>query len=83
VAVEILSPSSGAKDRIRKLNIYHRLGIHHYWIEDPEQETIEAFAHQPAGYVLRCSACAGMPFAHPDFSGLAVDTVALWKPRGA
>jgi excisionase family DNA binding protein len=83
LVVEILSPSSGAKDRIRKRRIYERLHVPHYWIIDPGEVTIEAYVHQPNGYALCCAVCAGETFAHPDFPGLEIDTVGLWKKHGA
>jgi Uma2 family endonuclease/predicted DNA-binding transcriptional regulator AlpA len=82
LVVEILSPTTRGKDRIRKRMIYERLGVPHYWIVDPEARAIEAYAIQGNAYVLRAGACEEEIFAHPDFPGLSVELAQLWKQRG-
>lgn len=50
LAVEVVSPHSGRKDRILRLQLYARFGIHEYWIVDPTAQTLEVFAlSEPAG----------------------------------
>ena len=44
LAVEVLSPSTAQRDRIRKLELYGRHGVSEYWIVDPETRAIEIFA---------------------------------------
>jgi len=44
-ACEILSPSSGRRDRVEKFRIYQEHGVGHYWIVDPVNQTIEAFVN--------------------------------------
>src|SRR5262245_60560815 len=44
LAVEIISPSTGAIDRRRKLQLYARYAVPYYWIVDPPARTIEAHA---------------------------------------
>lgn len=39
---EILSPSTGARDRVTKRQLYARHGIGHYWLVDPVSRTLEA-----------------------------------------
>lgn len=41
LAVEVLSPSSGRNDRLRKRDHYARAGIGEYWLADPDARTIE------------------------------------------
>ena len=43
LAVEIISPSNGFKDRNQKKNLYQKFGVKEYWIIDPQTETIEQF----------------------------------------
>lgn len=84
VVVEILSKWTRAKDRVRKRNIYERAQVPHYWVVDPEDETIEAYALRDGAYVLRSSGLSEGEFTHPDFPGLAFDLAALWRrPRTA
>lgn len=41
--VEILSPSSGAHDKIRKKRLYERFGVKEYWIVAPAYRTIDQY----------------------------------------
>lgn len=41
--VEILSPSSGTHDKIRKKALYEKFAIKEYWIADPIIKTIDQF----------------------------------------
>jgi Uma2 family endonuclease len=41
---EIASPSTAARDRVAKRNLYARHGVAHYWLVDPEARTLEALA---------------------------------------
>ena len=34
--MEILSPSTSARDRVEKRNLYDRHGVREYWVLDPE-----------------------------------------------
>ncbi|MEA4882285.1 MAG: Uma2 family endonuclease [Clostridia bacterium] len=79
LVVEILSTWTRSKDRLRKRSIYERMHIPHYWIVDPHDETIEAYALHDDAYVLRSSALDAEDFVHPDFPGFVVDLAALWK----
>lgn len=40
---EVLSPSTAAKDRIRKLPKYGRLGVGHVWLIDPGARSLEVY----------------------------------------
>ena len=77
--VEVISPSTQRKDRIRKLGIYSRLGVPHYWIVDPQGRTLEAFMLSDSGeYVLSSSAEGGEVFTHPYYPGLTIEIEVLW-----
>ena len=79
LVVEILSKWTRSKDRLRKRSIYERMGIPHYWIVDPYDETIEAYALRNDLYILRSSGLDVGEFTHPDFPGFSVDLAALWR----
>jgi len=53
---EIVSPSNPSRDTVRKLRIYHRASIPHYWLADPEQQSLTVFRWQPEGYLVTLSA---------------------------
>lgn len=42
---EVISPSSGRLDRMKKMPIYAREGVAHAWIVDPLQQMVEVFAN--------------------------------------
>lgn len=41
--IEILSPSSGAHDKIRKKALFEKFGVGEYWIVDPSLKTVDRF----------------------------------------
>jgi Uma2 family endonuclease len=41
LVIEILSPSTAAEDRGRKLTTYDRTGVNEYWMIDPQGRTVE------------------------------------------
>ncbi len=43
LAVEVLSPSSQKRDRLKKRAVYENHGVPEYWIVDPESRTLEQF----------------------------------------
>lgn len=82
LVVEVLSTWTRSKDRLTKRSIYERMRVPHYWVVDPDDETIEAYVLQNDVYVLRSFALGEGEFVHPDFPGLAVDLAALWRRPG-
>ena len=52
LCVEILSPSTEAADRGRKLQMFARYGVPEYWIVDPVKEIIEVYRLEAMGYVI-------------------------------
>jgi Uma2 family endonuclease len=74
LAIEILSPSTSAHDRMRKQATYARFGVPEYWIVDPADETIEIFVLE--GDVYRLVSMIGRydTASSPTIDGLSVDT---------
>jgi Uma2 family endonuclease len=52
LCVEILSASTEATDRGRKMQMFARYGVPEYWIVDPVKATIEVHRLQAGSYVL-------------------------------
>jgi Uma2 family endonuclease len=48
---EILSPSTAARDRVTKRQLYARHGVAHYWLVDPIARTLEALALRDGTWV--------------------------------
>jgi Uma2 family endonuclease len=78
--VEILSPSSKGRDRVRKSALYATSGVREYWIVDPDRSTVETYRLNEGRYqriagpegVVRSEVLAGFEietarfFAVPD-----------------
>ena len=78
LVVEVLSPSTGRKDRVLKLNHYQSSGVPHYWILDPEGGFIEAYELRDERYVSMVRADKGF-FSHPGFPGLSFEIDELFS----
>ncbi|GHV80456.1 hypothetical protein AGMMS49944_22470 [Spirochaetia bacterium] len=49
--IEILSPSTSTKDKVRKYNLYLDAGVREYWIVDPKAETVQVYVLENGRYV--------------------------------
>ncbi|NEE02122.1 Uma2 family endonuclease [Phytoactinopolyspora halotolerans] len=56
LAVEVLSPSTGRKDRVLKFSKYAEAGVASYWIVDPARPSIDAYDLVDGAYVEAGSA---------------------------
>jgi Uma2 family endonuclease len=56
LCVEVLSPSTAATDRGKKMQMFARYGVPEYWIVDPVAESIEIYELDAAGYDLKLTA---------------------------
>ena len=65
LAVEVVSPSTRARDTIEKARPYHAAGIAWYWLIDSETLAVQELRWTPDGYVIGVTAMAGEPF-RPD-----------------
>jgi Uma2 family endonuclease len=48
---EVVSPSHATDDTVKKLRLYHRSGIPHYWLVDPRDATLTVMRWTKDGYV--------------------------------
>ncbi len=56
LVVEIVSPSSGYRDRVEKKKLYQTHGVQEYWLVDPLEELIEIFTLENGQYTLLSAA---------------------------
>ena len=71
LCVEVLSPSTAATDRGKKMQMFARYGVGEYWIVDPSAETIEIHGLSGQTYELRATFSGDMPVTSrtlPDHS---------------
>lgn len=73
LVVEVMSPANRRKDRLQKMEIYRKAEIPHYWLADPEENTLEAFELREGSYALAAAGGPGDKFTHPGFPGLELD----------
>lgn len=78
LAVEVLSPSTEARDRGVKFEDYAAHGVAEYWIVDPDAETVEQYVLDDAGdYTLAMKSGTG-ELASVAVAGFAVPVRALF-----
>ncbi len=78
LVVEIVSPSSGRYDRVKKLRWYARLGIPEYWLIDPADRTLERLVLRDGMYAIAESLADDETFRPPSFDGLEIPLSKLW-----
>ncbi len=76
---EVLSPSTAALDRSRKLPLYHREGVGHAWLVDPRAHTLEVYHRGARGWRLSRHTGDALVRAEP-FDVEPLDLGRLW-PR--
>jgi len=74
---EMLSPSNRRRDTVEKLQLYHRAGVGHYWLVDPDEFTLTVMRHEPDGYKVVLAAGRGETVRAEPFDAieLAVGTL--------
>lgn len=77
--VEILSPFNRGKDRVRKMQMYQKAGVQHFWLVDPEEQSLICFSLQNQVYALVASGLGEATVPHPDFPDLSINLTELWQ----
>ena len=75
---EIVSPTNSGMDRVTKLNAYHRFEVGHYWIIDPDEETLSAYRWTAGGYLLVVAARTGDRVRVEPFEAIEIDVAELF-----
>lgn len=70
IAIEILSPSTAATDRGKKMQMFARYAVPECWIVDPIARTIEVYRLEGAAYVLVQAASAAENVRSATIAGL-------------
>jgi len=77
-ACEILSPSTAGYDLGEKRLVLYDHGVPHYWIVDPEHDTLTVMRHGPDGYVTVLAAGVGEVVRAPPFEAIEIDVGELF-----
>ena len=56
---EVISPSRPSDDTLKKMRLYHRAEVTHYWLADPREETLSVYRWTPDGFLLAQKAARG------------------------
>ena len=81
-ACEILSPSTARNDVVKKQRTLHRHGVPHYWLVDPDHETLVVMRHGPDGYVNVITAGVGDVVRAEPFGEIEIDVGELFGHEG-
>lgn len=79
LVVEVLSPSTAARDRGIKMRRYAAAGVPHYWLLDSLARAIEAYGLGEQGYELLGTFGPGTVFRPDLFPGLDIPIDDLWS----
>lgn len=77
--VEVLSPGTARLDRVKKLRLYAKNRIPHYWLLDPESKVLEVLKLTGSNYSMEATLESGDLYESPDFPGLNIDLAALFE----
>jgi Uma2 family endonuclease len=81
---EVLSPSNKQTDLLKKLRVYQRCQVHHYWIIDPDIEMLIVYRWTEAGYLVVSTAEGDERFRAEPFDALELsvrDLMSTGEPR--
>jgi Uma2 family endonuclease len=76
---EVVSTSTEAIDRGRKLRIYAREGVAHAWLVDPLRQTLEVLALESASFVEREEHRGAASVRARPFDAIELELRALWS----
>ena len=80
---EIISPTTAARDRVHKRNLYARAGVPHYWLIDPEARVLEALALRDGAW-LELGVYGDESTARiPPFDAIELEIGRFFLPRDA
>ncbi|MCC6765123.1 MAG: Uma2 family endonuclease [Deltaproteobacteria bacterium] len=75
---EVISPSTGAIDRGRKMRIYARENVGHMWIVDPLLRTIEVYRLDGDHWVVANTFTGAAPARIEPFDAVELDVGRWW-----
>lgn len=77
---EVVSPSTGRMDRVRKLPAYARFGVAYAWLVDPAVQTIEAYRGENGRWTILATH-GGDEVVHLEpFEAIEIRLATLWLP---
>ena len=83
LVVEVISPSSRSKDRVRKNHDYAAIGVPEYWLVDPEARILERRVLRDGTYSIVEALEGDAVFRPEGFEGLEIELGPLWEEAEA
>jgi Uma2 family endonuclease len=75
---EVISPGNAANDTVKKLRLYHRAGVPHYWLVDPREATLSVLRWSEPGYITLQTATRGEIVRAEPFEQIAIPVGTLF-----
>jgi Uma2 family endonuclease len=75
---EVLSPSTAATDRVRKMPVYAREGVRHIWLVDPIAQTLEVCRRESGRWVQLGAWIGDAKVCAEPFDSFELELAALW-----
>jgi Uma2 family endonuclease len=76
---EVISPSTGAIDRGRKMRVYARERVGHLWIVDPLARTLEVYRLEGGRWVVASTHGGAEEVRAEPFDAVALDMRRWWR----
>jgi Uma2 family endonuclease len=76
---EVLSPSTAALDRTKKMPVYARERVRHLWLVDPKARTLEVFRLEGASYLVSGAWDGAARVRAEPFDAIELDLALLWN----
>ncbi|WP_437744434.1 Uma2 family endonuclease [Sorangium sp. So ce1504] len=75
---EVLSPSNARNDTVKKMRVYQRCQLPHYWIVDPREETLTVHRWTSEGYLVALRAERGERIRAEPFDAIELQVGVLF-----
>lgn len=75
---EVLSPSTTALDKTKKMPLYAELGVNHFWLIDPIARTLEVYVNDQLNWKLLKTYANEDKVRAAPFDAIEFDLSALW-----
>jgi Uma2 family endonuclease len=78
-ACEVVSPSTAAMDRVKKLAIYAREVVRHVWLLDPIARTLEVLRLENGRWTIVSTWSGAVTVRAEPFDAVEIDLSLLWE----
>jgi Uma2 family endonuclease len=75
---EVVSPSNASNDTVKKLRTLQRHGLPHYWLVEPERQTLTVLRWTAEGFLTVLTATGGEVVRAEPFEALELPVAALF-----